>query len=105
MIKEPKSIQITEEGLAVDWDGRHLSLYPHRVLRKECRCASCIDEWTGRRTLDVSTIPEDIQALDFIELGRYAIQILWSDAHETGIYSYELLGSLCRCERCAGEGA
>ena len=103
MISEPKSIEITENGLAIDWDGEHRSVYPHKTLRGECRCAVCVDEWSGRRVLDVSTIPEDIQALDFIEVGRYAVQILWSDGHQTGIYSFELLGSLCGCDRCLKE--
>ena len=34
-------------------------------------------------------------------VGRYAIRILWSDGHNTGIYSYELLRSLCPCAECA----
>ena len=104
MIKEPMAIEICEEGLVVDWDEGHRSLYPHRMLRGECRCAVCVNEWTGQRILDVSAIPEDIQALDFLELGRYAVQILWSDAHETGIYSFELLRSLCRCAQCLAKG-
>ncbi|MFQ5872643.1 MAG: DUF971 domain-containing protein [Dehalococcoidia bacterium] len=103
MATEPKSIEITENGLAVDWDGQHRSLFPYKTLRGECRCAHCVDEWSGRRILDVSKVPDDIQALDFIEVGRYAIQILWSDAHETGIYSFDLLASLCGCDRCLGK--
>ncbi len=103
MIKEPKSIEITEKGLAIDWDGQHHSIYPFKRLRGECRCAHCVDEWTGKRILDSSGIPEDIEALDFMEIGRYAIQVLWSDAHETGIYSFELLSSLCECDRCIEE--
>ena len=103
MVSEPKAIQITENGLLIDWDDEHSSLYPFKALRGECRCANCIDEWSGRRILDTGSIPVDIQIVDFIEVGRYAIQILWSDAHETGIYSFELLGSLCRCDRCLEE--
>ena len=100
MINEPLAINIVEEGLTVDWGGGHLSIFGHRMLRGECRCAKCINEWTGQRILDVKALPHDIHALDYIELGRYAIQILWSDAHETGIYSFELLKSLCNCALC-----
>jgi DUF971 family protein len=103
MISEPKAIEVTESGLSIDWDDEHSSLYPFRALRGECRCANCIDEWSGRRILDTDSIPLDIQIVDFIEVGRYAIQILWSDAHETGIYSFELLVSICKCDRCLGE--
>ena len=102
-MKEPESIEITPEGLTVEWDPEHRSVYPHKMLRNECKCAHCVDEWSGRKILEIATIPDDIQALDFIEIGRYAVQILWSDAHETGIYSFTLLRSLCGCERCAEE--
>ena len=101
MIAEPKSIAIAHNGLAVQWDSKHSSLYPFKTLREQCRCAHCVDEWTGRKILDPNSVEEDIEALDFIEVGRYAVQILWSDAHETGIYSFELLSSLCACEVCS----
>lgn len=94
MIEEPKSIEITEEGLAVQWDDAHRSVYPFKPLREQCKCANCIDEWTGRRILDPDSVSPDIEVLDFIEIGRYAVQLLWSDAHETGIYSFALLRSL-----------
>ena len=100
MIEEPKSIEITEEGLAVQWDDTHRSVYPFKPLREQCKCANCIDEWTGRRILDPDSVSPDIEVLDFIEIGRYAVQLLWSDAHETGIYSFALLRSLCGCELC-----
>jgi DUF971 family protein len=33
-------------------------------------------------------------------VGNYAVQITWGDAHDTGIYSWEYLRSLCHCETC-----
>ena len=91
MMEEPKHIEITEEGLAVQWDDSHRSVYPFKPLREQCKCANCIDEWSGRRILDPDSVSPDIEVLDFIEIGRYAVQLLWSDAHETGIYSFALL--------------
>ena len=34
-------------------------------------------------------------------VGSYAIQINFSDGHNTGIYSYEQLRMICPCEACA----
>ena len=80
MIEEPRLIEVTAEGLAVQWDEEHRSVYPFKSLREQCKCANCIDEWSGRRILDPDSVSSDIEILDFIEIGRYAVQLLWSDA-------------------------
>ncbi|HEY1266366.1 MAG TPA: gamma-butyrobetaine hydroxylase-like domain-containing protein [Candidatus Binatia bacterium] len=39
-------------------------------------------------------------------VGNYAIMFRWGDGHETGIYTFQYLRSLCPCEECkqhAGE--
>ena len=33
-------------------------------------------------------------------VGRYAYKIVWSDGHDTGIYTLEHLRSLCQCPQC-----
>ena len=33
-------------------------------------------------------------------VGKYAVQFLWSDAHFTGIYTFETLRRLCDCAEC-----
>ncbi len=33
-------------------------------------------------------------------VGRYAVNIQWSDGHDTGIYSYQTLRELCPCAEC-----
>jgi DUF971 family protein len=35
-------------------------------------------------------------------VGNYAIRIDWSDGHNSGIYSYEHLRSICQCKQCSG---
>jgi DUF971 family protein len=30
-------------------------------------------------------------------IGRYAYKIVWSDGHDTGIFTLEQLRELCRC--------
>ncbi len=80
--------------LAIRWADGAQSIYAVRTLRLACTCAQCVDEWTGVGRLDPSTVPEDVHPLQISGVGRYAIQIRWSDGHETGIYSFDRLRDL-----------
>ncbi len=33
-------------------------------------------------------------------VGNYALRIAWNDGHNTGIYSYDHLRSICPCAAC-----
>ena len=69
-------------------------MYDVRALRLACGCASCIDEWTGEERLDPESVPEDVHPLRIEPVGRYAIQIEWSDGHSSGIYPFRRLREL-----------
>lgn len=56
----------------------------------------CIDEFTGERILDTGTIAADIAPADLSFIGNYALKIRWSDGHDTGLYTWDLLESLAR---------
>jgi DUF971 family protein len=88
--------------LAVTWADGHESVYEVRELRLACPCASCVDEWTGEERLDDAAVPADVHPLAIHPVGRYAIQIDWSDGHATGIYPFRRLRELCPCEACSG---
>ncbi len=80
--------------LAITWtDGRE-SLYEAFDLRVACPCASCRDEATGERILDPAQVPTDVRPVRLTSVGNYAIQIVWTDGHETGIYSFTRLREL-----------
>ena len=65
-----------------------------RELRLACGCAQCVDEWSGEGRLDESAVPEDVHPLRIEPVGRYAIQIAWSDGHASGIYPFRRLREL-----------
>ena len=67
-----------------------------RALRLACACARCVDEWSGAGRLDPATVPEDVHPLRIESVGRYAIQIHWSDGHDSGIYPFRRLRDLDR---------
>lgn len=91
----PTSIeQKSPRELAIRWADGVESIYDVRALRLACGCASCIDEWTGEDRIDEERVPADVHPLSIESVGRYAIQIHWSDDHSTGIYPFERLREL-----------
>ena len=87
----PTSIAVEPGVLFLTWSDGHSSRLSLRLLREKCPCAGCVEEWTGRRMVNPATIPADIRPLELTPVGRYALQIGWSDGHGTGIYSWDLL--------------
>jgi ATP-binding protein involved in chromosome partitioning len=88
---------IRQEGpreLSITWADGRVSVYDVRELRLACACASCVDEWTGEHRLDPASVPEDVRPRSVQGVGRYAIQIDWSDGHSTGIYPFRRLREL-----------
>ena len=95
----PTSIrQIAPTVLGISWADGAESRFEVRELRLACGCAVCVDEWTGEQRLDPASVPDDIAPERIESVGRYAIQIHWSDGHDSGIYPFERLRRL-------GEGA
>jgi DUF971 family protein len=83
-----------EQVLEVTWDGGRIDQIPYHVLRAECPCASCRDEWTGARKLDRASIRPDLKLVGMENVGTYAIQLAWNDGHSSGLFSWETLADL-----------
>jgi len=97
MSEMPKDLQASraDGALRITWPDDRVSRLPFLFLRTECRCAGCVDEGTGVRTLDVTKIPPDITIQTMELVGNYAIRIRWSDGHDTGLYTWTRLEELC----------
>jgi len=80
--------------LSIRWADGAESLLDVRALRLACGCANCVDEWSGEALLAPDNVPEDVAPVGIQSVGRYAIQIEWSDGHSTGIYPFERLRKL-----------
>jgi ATP-binding protein involved in chromosome partitioning len=80
--------------LSIVWGDGAESLLDVRALRLACGCAHCVDEWTGEALLATESVPSDVAPVGIESVGRYAIQINWSDGHNTGIYPFERLRKL-----------
>jgi ATP-binding protein involved in chromosome partitioning len=96
MSEDPRTIpreivQHSANELAIVWQDGHRSVFDVRTLRLACGCAHCVDEWTGEERLDPASVPQDVAPLKIEPVGRYAIQIEWSDGHGAGIYTFDRL--------------
>lgn len=88
----------------VTWSDGHFSSYPSWYLRENCMCASCVDEVTGIRKILPGQIPAGLERVSVAPVGNYALRFGWSDGHDTGIYAFEYLRSLCPCPQCLPGG-
>jgi DUF971 family protein len=86
----PKEIYFDGRMHIIWHDGTHTS-YGYFDLRTSCPCASCVDEFTGQKILDDSSIDQDITPKSSEYVGNYALAFSWSDAHDTGIYTFKSL--------------
>lgn len=93
-------LELVGGGVLIAWKDGHRSDYTAKYLRINCACAECVEEWSQRQLLDPASVVADLRAEDHLLVGRYAVQFLWSDAHFTGIYPFDLLRRLCPCEEC-----
>jgi ATP-binding protein involved in chromosome partitioning len=80
-----------------------------QTLRKHCPCAECREirgelnhskpistkvKKKGLKIID-STLEQQIQLTKIWNIGNYAIGMHWADNHDSGIYTYQYLYSLC----------
>ena len=96
MQETPTNIKVKRmQGvLEISWKSGTVNRYRLRSLRCACRCAGCVDEHSGVRTLDVDAVPDDLGVSDMKQVGNYAIQFTFTDGHDTGIFTWEHLREL-----------
>lgn len=87
--------QYSPTAMLIEWNNGERFAVPFRELRYYCPCAACVDENTGRRTIQRSSVPEEIRPTEAQVVGRYAIRIQWNDGHQTGIYPFDHLHDVC----------
>jgi DUF971 family protein len=92
-----------EGTVTVVWDDGHRSVYSSEQLRWACPCATCSGEWGRPGVLSgLERMPPDEFTLrDVLPVGTYAVTPVWASGHNTGIYSFEYLRSLCACAECS----
>jgi ATP-binding protein involved in chromosome partitioning len=94
-------VGLLRSKITLRWSDGHETVYSARQLRLACRCAACIEEMSGAPLLEASSVPDTIRAKKIDLVGQYAMQIGWTDGHDTGIYNFRDLRGNCPCADCA----
>jgi DUF971 family protein len=91
----PLDIQPIGNELAVKWDDSTEQFIPLEKLRRACPCAGCKGEVDILGNLYKNPAkPFQSNSFELVKItsvGGYAIQPVWADGHNTGIYSFDYL--------------
>jgi DUF971 family protein len=102
--QEPRPIDITldreQHELRIKWTDGTECRYPLDALREACPCALCRGghEYMGKQfDPDLRTLQptKHVTVREITMVGNYAINILWDDLHDEGIYSWDYLYRIC----------
>jgi DUF971 family protein len=94
----PRDIQSIGNELAIKWDDGGESYIPLEKLRRACPCAGCKGEMDILGNLykqpDQTLTAKAFELVKIASVGGYAVQPLWADGHNTGIYSFDYLARM-----------
>ena len=91
MQPEQLSNRRLDRVLEVLWGDGARQVISHRQLRAACRCTHC---HSARLRDECATLRPDLQLDEIRPVGHYAVQLVFSDGHDRGIYPWELLRNL-----------
>jgi DUF971 family protein len=101
----PTGLSLSDDGrtLEIAWSEGPRRSYGVKELRDACPCATCREKRTAAQSASEPLFkvltPEETQPLridGMRPVGNYAYSIAYSDGHDTGIYTLELLQQLGR---------
>jgi len=97
-------IRLSRPGeMEIRWDDGHESTIRLETLRSNCPCAGCQGETVLLRSYPPAPqpdLPGKNELVDAKPVGHYALQLVWGDGHDTGLYTWEILRALCECPVC-----
>lgn len=106
---DPEHIAISKsKGIEIDWKDGHHSSYGVEYLRDWCPCAGCTGSHgtePRKKSTEAPANPFQMftpatKMLGAEAMGHYAIKITWNDGHDTGIYTWDHLRTICPCDAC-----
>jgi len=94
----PADIQHVGEELAVRWDDGSESYIRLEDLRRACPCAGCQGERDVLGQLHKGPsrplTPASFRLQQLVPVGGYAVQPVWGDGHNTGLFTFDYLFGL-----------
>ena len=103
--------KLGDDRLQITWSDDRIGTIAWAKLREVCPCAACNEdrhrifepvakpsnEGLSLRVLQEKEIPKQgsVKPTALTPVGNYAYKIVWSDGHDTGIFTCEFLQTLC----------
>jgi DUF971 family protein len=93
--KKPLGIKLHQRSreLELEYPGGERHSLPCEYLRVYSPSAEVRGHGSGQETLQTGKINVGITAIK--PVGRYAVQLVFDDGHDTGLYSWDYLYELC----------
>jgi len=93
------NLRLRDQVLEITWADGVRSRFPLSFLRKHCPCASCRTERQNESPAALPVLNPGAGGQTPVVVGgnivgNYALQLEWSDGHNTGIFDFRLLRSL-----------
>jgi len=91
------SIKLAEQTLTIRWIDGAVTAMPLAKLRRMCPCAACKAEREEAAKNPLAILkadPTNTRAISAKMVGNYAIQLFWSDGHDSGIFDFGMLRTL-----------
>jgi|TARA_B100000925_G_scaffold280736_1_gene251751 DUF971 family protein len=96
-LQAPKEIAVVGKYLALAWESGEECFIEGSYLRLHSPSAEQAGEKDIFGRISGGSSESDfskVRILDFVRIGNYALRLRFSDGHNTGIYSWEILKSL-----------
>jgi Mrp family chromosome partitioning ATPase len=94
LIREASKLQRAVSAPTVSWDEDERVFVVNgsqrisgKDLRYKCRCAACVDEFTGQQKIKREDISDSIAPIETFPTGNYALTVRWNDGHQS-LYPY-----------------
>ena len=90
---------VAPDRLQIAWSDGEIRQYAVRDLRENCPCATCLEKRSSDEPAPMLQIlrveeTEPLRITKMEPLGHYAYSIEFSDGHDTGLFTLELLKTL-----------
>ncbi|MGO9133380.1 MAG: DUF971 domain-containing protein [Methylovirgula sp.] len=87
VVSPPNEVRVFRDArrLELEWADGTVRRYGFAELRRQCRCADC----TARRRAGLAIgVQDDIEIVGVNPMGTGALQFVFSDGHERGIFPW-----------------
>ncbi len=94
---QPTSIEPIGDELAVVWSDGSETYYKLEALRRACPCAACGGEPDVMGHVlrpQVTYVAQSFVLRSVRIVGGYAVQPVWNDGHDSGLYTFKYLRNL-----------